>query len=519
MDMPDLGPEEAPEIDPHAFLDEGGELGALMRTFDWSSTTLGPISDWAQSLKTAVAILLRSPIPIVLLWGKDGVMIYNDAYSGFAGGRHPQLLGSAVREGWPEVAAFNDNVMRTGLAGGTLSYRDQELTLVRQGVPEPAWMNLDYSPVLDETGRPAGVFAIVVETTERVLAERRIVEERERLRSLFEQAPGFMHVLHGANHVFELVNSAYLRLVGHRRDLIGKTVREAFPELAGQGYLELLDGAYQTGEPFVGHAMSVKLQRAPDAPIEERFIDLVYQPIKDERGKTTGIFAEGADVTKRVLAERRQRLLIEELNHRVKNTLATVQSIAAQTFRLNGDESFQVDRARSTFDARLVALSNAHNVLTRSNWDGAALRDIVEEAISAHHGAATTPFEVAGPPVTLTSKMALSISMSLHELCTNALKYGALTTSTGTVSIPWTLQDSAEGLMLELEWRERGGPPVAPPARRGFGSRLIERQLSREFGGSAVLTFQPAGLVCKIKANLSHLQPAGQSPSPRLGMK
>ncbi len=113
-------------------------------------------------------------MPIVLLWGPDGIMIYNDAYSAFAGGRHPHLLGSKVREGWPEVADFNDHVMRVGLAGGTLSYKDQELTLHRYGRPEQVWMNLDYSPVLDEAGQPAGVIAVVVETTERVLAEQQL---------------------------------------------------------------------------------------------------------------------------------------------------------------------------------------------------------------------------------------------------------------------------------------------------------------------------------------------------------
>ena len=162
----------------------GGQLGALIRRFDWSRTSLGPLSRWPQSLKTVTSTLLPSPVPIVLLWGPDGVMIYNDAYSVFAGGRHPQLLGSKVREGWPEVADFNDNVMKVGLAGGTLAYRDQELTLFRNGRPEPVWINLDYSPVFDESGAPAGVIAIIVETTERVLTDRRLRESEERFRAL-----------------------------------------------------------------------------------------------------------------------------------------------------------------------------------------------------------------------------------------------------------------------------------------------------------------------------------------------
>lgn len=156
-------------------------MGALIRAFDWSKTTLGPSAEWSQSLKTAVDLLLRSPVPIMLLWGPDGVMIYNDAYSGFAEGRHPRLLGSKVREGWPEVVDFNDNVMKVCLAGGTLSYKDQELTLYRKGIPEQVWMDLSYSPVPDQTGQPAGVLAIVVETTRRATAERALAKSEERL--------------------------------------------------------------------------------------------------------------------------------------------------------------------------------------------------------------------------------------------------------------------------------------------------------------------------------------------------
>nr|QQZ51859.1 PAS domain-containing protein [Phenylobacterium glaciei] len=146
----------------------------MIRAFDWSATSLGAISGWPQSLKTATDILLQSPVPIVMLWGVDGVMIYNDAYSVFAGGRHPALLGSRVLEGWPEVAEFNANVMKVGLAGGTLAYRKTSLVLHRHGAPEEVFLDLDYSPVLDESGAPAGVLAIVFDITERVRADERL---------------------------------------------------------------------------------------------------------------------------------------------------------------------------------------------------------------------------------------------------------------------------------------------------------------------------------------------------------
>jgi PAS domain S-box-containing protein len=173
-DMPDGSAQDhdAPGDRP-AFLTGGGECAGLIARKAWAATPLGPIKGWPQSLRTGVAILLRSPVPIVMLWGEQGVMLYNDAYSVIAGSRHPALLGSNVREGWREVSAFNDNVMKIGLAGGTLNYRDQELTLHRHGRPERVWMDLDYSPVLGEHGAPAGVICILTETTERVATERR----------------------------------------------------------------------------------------------------------------------------------------------------------------------------------------------------------------------------------------------------------------------------------------------------------------------------------------------------------
>lgn len=166
------------------FLRGGGEMGRLIAEFDWSGTPLGAVSRWPQSLRAIVAFLIHSPVPLVLLWGKDGTMIYNDGYSAFAGDNHPRLLGSPVRQGWPEVADFNDNVMTVGLAGGTLAYKNHVLRLNRTGRFEDVSMNLDYSPVYDDTGVPAGVLAIVVETTGAVRAAEALRASEARLRFL-----------------------------------------------------------------------------------------------------------------------------------------------------------------------------------------------------------------------------------------------------------------------------------------------------------------------------------------------
>lgn len=285
-----------------AFLSGGGKLGKLIAAFDWSTTPLGPIPEWSQCLKTAVSIVLRSEVAMVMLWGPTGVMIYNDAYAVFASGRHPFLLGSNVREGWPEVATFNDHVMEVCLQGGTLAYRDQELTLYRSGRPEQVWMNLDYSPILDQAGKPAGVIAIVVETTDKVAAERWRSSERDRQRQMFDQAPGFMAMLSGPDHVFELTNAAYMQLVGHR-DVLGLPVRAALPEVQGQGFFELLDQVYTSGERFVGSALKARIQHTPGVPAEDRFMDLVYQPVRSPNGEVIGIFVQGVDVTDRLIAE------------------------------------------------------------------------------------------------------------------------------------------------------------------------------------------------------------------------
>ncbi|KRB55381.1 two-component system sensor histidine kinase/response regulator [Rhizobium sp. Root708] len=243
-------------------------------------------------------------------------MIYNDAYSVFAGGRHPVLLGSKVREGWPEVADFNDNVMKVCLVGGTLAYQDQELTLDRTGQPEQVWMNLDYSPVMDEEGRPCGVIAIVVETSAKVKAERRLRGEQERLTRMFEQAPGFMALLSGAEHRCEMANDAYLRLIGKPREaVLGKTLLRALPELRGQGYREHLDDVYETGNSYQGRGAAVRLER--NGVMEDRIVDFVFQPVAGEDTRPVGIFVQGHDVTEQHAAEealRRETRLLGILN-------------------------------------------------------------------------------------------------------------------------------------------------------------------------------------------------------------
>jgi PAS domain S-box-containing protein len=194
---------------PIGFLHNDGECAKLISAMDWSGS-LGDPPDWPSSLKIATGILLHSPVPMVLLWGEDGIMIYNDAYAAFAGVRHPDILGAKVREAWAEAADFTDHAMKTVLGGGTLSYRDQELTLHREG-PEQLWLNLDYSPVLDEDGQCAGVLVVLAETTATVQADRAMRQVTERLR-FFDRLSTATSVLSNPTEVM----AATARLLGEQ---------------------------------------------------------------------------------------------------------------------------------------------------------------------------------------------------------------------------------------------------------------------------------------------------------------
>lgn len=228
-------------------------------------------------------------------------------------------------------------------------------------------------------------------------------------------------------------------------------------------------------------------------------VGFTASPVRDEASKTIGTIIEVRDIRDEKLAQERQRLLVNELNHRVKNTLATVQSVAWQTFK-------DVDpEALASFNGRLSVLSKAHNVLTSTAWHKAAVADIVTSAIDPF---GPERFSATGPPCDVHPKAAVSLSMVLHELATNAVKHGALSVPSGSVSIAWDCKHGEQSHELELTWQERDGPPVAQPQRRGFGMRLIERQLALEFGGKATIDFERSGLVCQI-----HLQmPANPDP-------
>ncbi len=228
----------------------------------------------------------------------------------------------------------------------------------------------------------------------------------------------------------------------------------------------------------------------------ERILLISARPIRSSRGDVIGAVQVGLDITERKQGERQRKLLSTELNHRVKNTLAVVQSIVSQTLR--GARS--VDEVAGALSARLVALARTHDILTQENWVGAEIAEVVSATIAPHAG--LDRFRIEGGEVWLRPSLVLSLSMGLHELATNAIKYGGLSVPDGFVSISWRITGSANRRHLELVWREHGGPPVLPRVRQGFGTRLLSRIFSTEPGGKVAIVFEPEGLVCSMSVDI-----------------
>ena len=224
-------------------------------------------------------------------------------------------------------------------------------------------------------------------------------------------------------------------------------------------------------------------------------------PVHDDAGRVTRWFGTNTDITELREAEERRKLLLAELDHRVKNTLAAVQSLAGQTLR--GADSLAAFGER--FDARLLALSRSHDLLARETWQGADLGDVVAEALAPYRSAGSAPrVALAGPPVRLGPTATVTLGMALHELAANAAKHGALSTTIGEVAVEWSIDwRGGKSPALEICWRESGGPPVERPQRSGFGTRLIRRGLGIELNAEADLDFAPDGLQCRIRLPLS----------------
>jgi PAS domain S-box-containing protein len=321
----------------------------------------------------------------------------------------------------------------------------------------------------------------------------------QQLGRLVMQAPSFMCVLRGPNLVFELVNIAFSMLAGGR-DLIGKTLREGLPESEGQDYPRLLENIFKTGEVHVGRKTRILLRDAPDCEIEEHYIDFVAQPIMGANGEVTGIFIEGNDVTDHVRTEQRQALLIRELHHRVRNTLAMVQGVMTTTAKTSAN----IEEFQDAFSGRIASLARTHAVMTEQPQQSVSFQRLLAQELGPYSDNQGLRIRLSGPAIDLPSQIALPLGMAVHELTTNAVRHGALATAEGRVEVGWSLIKKDGEPALLCEWNEFAGPPVTPRCRDGFGSMLLERVLPQQIQAEVKVDFAPAGFRLRMAVPLQN---------------
>jgi PAS domain S-box-containing protein len=346
-------------------------------------------------------------------------------------------------------------------------------------------VRVHYVPNVGAEGEVEGYFALVEDVTA-FHAQAELLAERERhIRAVLESVTDCFYAV-DVDWRITLVNQAAETYFGRTRDdLMKRSLWDAFPELAGTRAEANLRHVMETREPVTFEAMSA-LHKGH------------YKEIRVSPKSGGGLAVSFSNITGRKQAERHRELLVNELNHRVKNTLAVVQSIAAKTFR----GALAAPSARQAFEGRLMALAAAHDLLTQENWDAAKLGTLVRSALRPF--AAEDRLVISGPDLPVRPQAAVSLTLALHELATNAAKYGALSNQTGVVTVKWTVSQR-DIPTFRMVWQESGGPEVTPPATFGFGSRLIKQGLSGELAGPVSLSYLSDGLVCTVEAPVANL--------------
>lgn len=458
-----------------------GEMAALIRGYDWAGTSLGPMSAWPVHLRCAVDIALPSLAQIVMFCGPEFVAIYNDAYAPTIGTKHPAALGRPAREHWGELWDDLEPLLRQVMeTGETVVAKDRPFYIERGEGPETVYFDISYSPIADEAARIVAVLCVVNETTDRIGYEA----DLQRLASIISSSEDAILGI-DLDMVVTDWNDGAEHLYGYTAE-----------EVMGRSLTILIPGDRLDEETRIIERIRAGDRVEPHETVRRhksgRLVDvsLSVSPIVGRDGRIVGASKIARDITARKEAERIQGVLVAELNHRVKNVLATVLAIAGQTF----GPATELELAKATFDARIQNLGRAHDVLTHGDWQSASLARVVREALSPYSG---SHFDIDGPDLNLPPQAVVAVALILHELATNAAKHGALSVQSGRVSVTW-MTEASDATQFRLCWKESGGPAVAPPLRKGFGSRLIEGLSSGQLQGSVEIRYDPAGVRCEI---------------------
>lgn len=365
-------------------------------------------------------------------------------------------------------------------------------------VTHVVWSGADVTARVRQLEKASAALSREIEERRRadalVLAgEERLRRQLEELETIYREAPVGLCLI-DRDLRFRKINTTLAAINGKPVEAyIGQSVAEILPDTA----IPMLRQVFISGEPL----QNVEIQgETPKSPGTTRFWAEDFYPLKNDAGEVWAVGIVVRDVTGRRSAEAQREMLLAELEHRVKNTLAAVMSIAAHT--LDGGRTLDV--AREAFLGRLQALSHAHDLLAECNWRGADLAQVVRRTLTPYAGVDGFRGTVGGPPVFLQPRAALTLGMIVHELATNAAKYGSLSIPDGSLDVTWSSETFSGEAIVRLIWSERGGPPVLPPTRSGFGRVLIERGLKHDLGGSAQLEFRAEGLVCVLSLPLQY---------------
>jgi two-component system, chemotaxis family, CheB/CheR fusion protein len=431
-------------------------------------------------------VLQALPAAVYITDLEGRITFYNEAAAALWG-RHPELGKSEWCGSWklwrPDGRPLPHDQCPMAL---TLKQK-QPVRGIEAVAERPDGSRVPFIPfptlLYDEAGAVVGAVNLLVDITDRKRAE----EHAQRLTSIVENSDDAI-VSKDLNGIITSWNSAAERLFGYSaEEVIGKSITILMPSDRQREELEILEhigrgervGRYET------------IRRRKDGSLVD--ISLTVSPVRDVDGNIIGASKIARDISGRKRAAEQQQLLVHELEHRVKNSLATVQAIATQTLRGASAEE------RAAFTGRILALASAQDLLKGQSWNQAALRDVVVQTLKAFEEKHRDRFHIDGPDdVWLDATKCSRLTMVLHELATNAIKYGALSNNAGHVSVSWEVSRDEQLTCVTIRWSEHGGPPVEPPKERGFGSLLIEKALAGE-AGKAQLEFIPVGLVCTIE--------------------
>jgi signal transduction histidine kinase len=481
-------------------------MADMVRSFDWSKTDLGPATAWPQSLRSALSICMNMPTVAALYWGPNFTVVYNDAYAPALAERHPAALGQPLSQVWPEIwDVLGPQMAQVVKSGKAFAIIDQPLTMHRRGRDEQTYWSYSFTPVQGEDDALVGIFVTANDTTAVVQAAERMAALVERQQRLFTKAPGFIIVLDGPEHKFEFVNEAYSRLFGPRT--LGAPVREVFPELEGQGFFELLDQVYRTGQRYVAQGAPVRIEPQDGSAARTLLIDFIYEPIRDDQDCVTGIFCEGYDVTERVLAERERDAALEELKlvdknkddflsklaHEIRNPLAPIK-FASQALRrqptVQADSRQQrlvetIDRQADAIAGMVEDLMDAAQVrLGKVSLakEKVALQDVLRQAVEACSPKADSnsqevTLDMPEDPVWVQADRKRMVQACCN-LIANAVKF---TPAGGHIRIGLTQTDSSASVSVQ----DTGIGMAAEVVEKAFGL-FVQGPASQQQGGSGL---------------------------------